>query len=260
MLGIHLPLENPIQLTAYNAKELGLNTFQMFIRNNRNMKRRNFSEGEFNQFNCYGFKHIVVHAPYAMNPSADDIASRSRYLDVVNSDLLLCSKFNAKVSYVLHPGSCQSDRTRAMTHLEDFVNSLEDVPNVTVCLEYMAGAGSQMLSCYEECLAIAEKCKDKIRLCLDTCHMFASVSDWQVATAMLLPYTDVVHVNNSMYPKGSRKDRHTNLNNGCIPMDDLIKYVKGIHYLKPDMPFILETPHEGIMSDYNMLQKEILRV
>lgn len=260
MLGVHLPLENPLQLTAYNAKELGLDTFQMFIRNNRNMKRRFISESEFNQFNYYGFKHIVIHAPYAMNPSADDVDARRRYLDFVNSDLLLCSKFNAKVSYVLHPGSCQSGRTIAMTNLIDFVRNLKDVPNVTVCLEYMSGAGSQMLSCYEECLSIAEKCKDKIRLCLDTCHMFTSVSDWQMATAMLLPYTDVVHVNNSMYPKGSRKDRHANLSDGCIPTDDLIKYVKGIHYLKPDIPFILETPREGIISDYNMLKEEILRV
>ena len=120
MLGVHLPLENPLQLTAYNAKELGLYTFQMFIRNNRNMKRRFISELEFKQFNYYSFKHIVIHAPYAMNPSADDVDARRRYLDVVNSDLLLCSKFNAKVSYVLHPGSCQSGRTIAMSNLIDF--------------------------------------------------------------------------------------------------------------------------------------------
>ena len=102
MLGAHL--SNKILYTLPGTcEDYGLDTFQIFIRNNRNMSRRQYLDYEIEWFNerllSKRIYKYVVHASYAMNPCKN----LERYRNIVRDDFQLMSRFAGEQYYVLHP-------------------------------------------------------------------------------------------------------------------------------------------------------------
>lgn len=261
MLGMHLSLCNPLVDTAFNAGIKGLETYQIFIRNNRSSKQRLFPIDEIQRFNEYneniGINDIVVHAAYTMNPCTDNEEKRSTYISRVLEDLSLCDSFTARTYYVIHPGSAVDlSNSRAMSNLISFMNEISCFTNKTIiCPEYMSGAGSQMLCNVDECLYLMSATPANVKLCLDTCHMFTSYSDINYAFARLLDESAVMHLNNSAYAKFTHKDRHAPIYSGCINTDALVNLYNAVLCLQPRMPIILETPSATMYDDFKFLKQ-----
>ena len=156
---------------------------------------------------------------------------------------------------VLHPGSSVGlERNHAISNIIKGLNIvLDDNHNVVICLETMAGKGTEVGKTFEELKYIIDniKNKDKIGVCLDTCHINDAGYDVSNFDKVLdefdecrgLDYLKCIHVNDSKNELGAHKDRHANLGLGTIGFDNLIKviYNKRIE----NIPKILETPYVG---------------
>ena len=125
--------------------------------------------------------------------------------------------------------------------------------HTTVLLETMAGKGSEVGGRFEELRAIIDmvECKDKIGVCLDTCHIWDGGYDIvERLDAVLSEFDNIIgldrlhaiHLNDSMNPCGAHKDRHQKLGEGYLGEEAMRRIVT--HPLLEGKPFILETPNE----------------
>lgn len=196
--------------------------------------------------------NVVVHAPYiinlANNMSIDNFNFACNFL---KQEIKRCDKL--KMNYlVLHPGSAvKLERNVALQNIVDGLNNvLSESQNVIVCLETMAGKGTELGINFEEIKFILDNVnlKDKIGVCLDTCHLNDAGYDMGKFDEVLdnfdkligLSKIKCIHINDSKNEIGAHKDRHENIGYGTIGFDNLIKII--YHDKLKGIPKILETP------------------
>lgn len=268
MLGIHQAFTG-LQDLIVDANAIEADTFQFFIRNNRNLRMRKFQSAEFDYFNhllmSSNINTYVLHASYSVNPASDDEAKREHAVNMIKEDMQVLRHLGGKVKYVMHPGSAVNAlRTDAFFNLADTVKRvLEYVPmNVSICLEYMAGQGTQLLSAPNEIKAIHSILRNypQVQYCIDTAHVWTSGYDLTGTMNLLARYvgTDrigVMHINNSATMLGSLVDRHASINAGQIPRQELLEFTKEQMKVLPNVPFILETPEASLLDDYKCLKQ-----
>ena len=130
---------------------------------------------------------------------------------------------------------------------------LTEEQTTTVLLETMAGKGSEVGSHFQELRAIMDlvEKRDKLGICLDTCHVWDGGYDIANHLDEVLAEFDrviglnrlrAIHLNDSLNPLGAHKDRHARIGEGCIGQEALIRVVQ--HPALKDLPFYLETPNE----------------
>ena len=197
---------------------------------------------------------LVVHAPYIINLGNslnENIFKFSK--EILQNEINRTSAFKVK-NLVLHPGL--HVKAGALIGLNKIVEGLNDILNndsndVIICLETMAGKGTELGKTFEEIAFIINHVKNNNRLgvCLDTCHIFDAGYNLENFD-QLLKYFDeiiglsrlkVIHLNDSKNENGSHKDRHANIGKGNIGVDNLLRFV--YHPLLVNIPKILETPY-----------------
>ena len=258
MFGAHLS-NNCLYTIPTTTKTYGMSTFQIFLRNNRNMSRRQYPDYEIQWFNerllSEGIYKFVIHASYAMNP-CDNL---ERYRKIVRDDFSLMSRMAGEQFYVLHPGSSKTQSLyAAFNNLEHFVREVTTYsPNVKIALEYMAGAGTQVISSIAQLNYVAEMFKDlsNVCFCIDTCHVYASGEDLDEVFKTVSGRVGVIHLNSSQAAKGTHVDRHANLGTGVDDLIETLKSVKRYHLKYPDVPIILETPSDGVDKDLEICKQ-----
>ena len=162
---------------------------------------------------------------------------------------------------VLHPGShVKLGETEGIKNIIFALNKvLDSNKNVIICLETMAGKGSECGKTFEEIKQIIDgiELKDKIGVCLDTCHINDAGYDLNDFDKIIndfdkvigLKYLKCVHINDSKNILGSHKDRHENIGYGTIGFESLIKII--YHEKLKNIPKILETPYVSKNEDDN---------
>ena len=199
--------------------------------------------------------NVIVHAPYIINlanPANHDFSVR-----FLKEEIERCEKLGMK-KLVLHPGSYVK-LTREIG-LENIVNSLNEVltseTSVKICLETMAGKGTELGNLDDLKYMIDHIIlKDKVMVCLDTCHLNDAGYDLTKFDEFLSEFDDkigidkigCVHVNDSKNVLGAHKDRHENIGFGYIPFETLINII--YHPALKDVPKILETPYVTASDD-----------
>ena len=202
--------------------------------------------------------NIIVHAPYIINlANPDKFDFSCRFL---SEELKRVDTFGFKY-LVLHPGSHVGlGKETGITNIIKALNLVleNDFTNVTILLETMAGKGSEIGRNFDEIEAIIEgvKYKNRIGVCLDTCHLNDAGYDLSNFDDVLdlfdqiigLDKVKCIHINDSKNIINSHKDRHENIGKGTIGLDTLINI---IYYDKlKDVPKILETPYIDGMAPY----------
>lgn len=252
------------------ANQHGFNTFQIFIRNNRNMKQRQFTSGDINYFNDivgnYPKTKMVIHAPYVMNPASCDEEKRSRSEDLIIQDLKLLKHFNIEKYMVIHPGS-STDWTYEQS-MEAFRKTIDNIApyadSTVICFETMAGQGTQLLSELDQIgwyLQMVDNYPN-MSMCIDTCHLFGAGMQMKEVLGMVSILgkpkdLGVLHVNNSLKRFNSRVDRHANLTTGLIEYKRLLDDIKLVLDKQPEIPIILETPEGHLLDDTVMLKRDL---
>lgn len=259
MLGIHQSFDNPMRNIPYYAKSIGADTFQIFTRNNRNLRQRYITMNEVTSFNlaCIenGIDTIVIHAPYIMNPASPERDKWERARDIILEDLRFNEYFTANVKYVLHPGSFISGSNfKAIDRLVEMLNGFGTNFKTEICVETMAGQGTQLLCNETEIRYFLANAFESISLTFDSCHVFASGMDVIHSFRSFANRIGVVHLNGSSKASGTRVDRHSSLFDGYLPTSTNVELAK---LVRKEIPVILEVPGDYLVEDFNELKKII---
>ena len=269
-IGCHLTIAKGFTALGKEALKLGGNTAQFFTRNPRGGKAKEMDptdvEGLRQLMAEHGFGPLIAHAPYTINPCAAkpetlEFARMTMADDLHRLDLLPGTLYN------FHPGSHVGQGVDAAVEKIAETLNLVLYPEMqsTVLLETMAGKGTEMGRSFEELRAIIDRVerKDKIGVCLDTCHVsdagYDIIGDLE---GVLREFDRVIgldrlralHLNDSMNPPGSHKDRHEKLGKGFLKLDTFRHIMT--HPLLHDLPKVLETPNElpGYREEIQLLR------
>ena len=258
IIGSHVSFNKQTQLlgSLEEAIRYGANTFMFYTGAPQNTNRasidleitslahRAMKEEGFDK------NHIVVHAPYIINlanPKNFDFSVRFLKEEIQRVEMLGMTKL------VLHPGSHVGlGEEEGIQNIIRALNTVIDKQTqVTVCIETMAGKGSECGKTFAEIKTILDGVhqKDKVKVCLDTCHIFDAGYDLHNLDTVLQTFDNiigldqiaVVHINDSKNPLSSHKDRHENIGFGTIGFEALLKII--YHPTLKDVPKILETPY-----------------
>lgn len=269
-IGNHLSSAKGYEAMGKQAVRLGGETFAFFTRNPRGGKAKEIKPEDVEKFleiaKEQHFGKIVAHAPYTMNACAakEDIRELAH---TMFTDDLKRMEYTPGNYYNFHPGSHVGQGTETgITLIAELLNQvLHPEQTTTVLLETMAGKGSEVGRNFEELQAIIERVdlKEKIGVCLDTCHVWDAGYDIVEHLDEVLKEFDriiglerlkAIHLNDSMNPLGSHKDRHARLGEGQIGLEALQRIV--CHEKLQGLPFILETPNddEGYAAEIAMVK------
>ena len=257
-IGNHLSTSGGFEEMGKNARKLGADTFAFFTRNPRGGKAKDIDEKDVAALIAIlkeqHFGPLVAHAPYTMNLCSDKPDIRKFAKDMLADDLRRMEYLPGNF-YNFHPGSHVGQGEEAGINI--IVEALNEVlfpeMRTTVLLETMAGKGSEIGRNFEELRTIIDRVeqKEKLGVCLDTCHVWDGGYDIVSDLDGVLEEFDkiigldrlcAIHMNDSMNPLGAHKDRHEKLGDGTIGLDALEKVVT--HPLLQGKPFILETPND----------------
>ncbi|MGI6608724.1 MAG: deoxyribonuclease IV [Erysipelotrichaceae bacterium] len=209
---------------------------------------------------------IIVHAPYIINlanTANSEIFEKSKI--ILRNELIRSSAIGAKY-IVLHPGSSLKDSLEnGINKIAEGLNEiLKEGFNVTVCLETMAGKGSEIGYRFEHLTEIISRVKYPLGVCFDTCHTWDSGYNLNGFDQVLKEFDKiigleklyVIHVNDSKNVSGARKDRHANIGKGYIGFENLSYIVH--HPLLRGKTMILETPYIDGLPPYKEEIKKLL--
>ena len=269
-IGCHLSISKGFMHIGQEAASIGADTFQFFTRNPQGGKAKDIDVADAEKFNRYAkensFAKIVAHAPYTLNICSDNPQTRE-FAEMVLADDLKRMEYVPHNYYNFHPGSHVGQGSeKGIELIVDLLNKLITPEQTTiVLLETMSGKGSEVGRSFEELAAVIDgvKLKQKMGVCLDTCHVFAAgydiVNNLDGVFAAFdkvigLSYLKAVHLNDSLMPFASNKDRHAKIGEGEIGAAALEYFVR--HPAVKDLPMILETPNDlsGYASEIKMMR------
>ena len=261
-LGCHLTSAKGYEHMAKDAISIGADTLQFFTRNPRGGAAKDIDAADVDRFLKLSAQHdfgrIVAHAPYTLNPCSKEAKTRE-FAHMVMTDDLQRMEYVPGNYYNFHPGSHVVQGTETgIRMIADMLNDImKSEQTTTVLLETMAGKGSEIGGRFEELRAIIDRVnlKDKIGVCLDTCHVHDAGYDIvnnldgvlsEFDRVIGLSRLKALHINDSKNPMGAHKDRHACIGEGFLGKEAFIKVIT--HPLLQGLPCILETPQESLQG------------
>ena len=269
LIGSHVGMNGPDYYlgSVKEAISYGASTFMFYTGAPQNSYRKPLDELKIEEGrsllreNGFDESKIVVHAPYiinAANPNRPDLLDLS--IKIIINELQRTAAFGAK-TLVLHPGNHLGAGPEVA--IEVLAKTLDEIlaidgTDVKIAIETMAGKGSEIGITFEEVRQIIDKTehKDRLGVCLDTCHVSDAGYDVSDADGLLNEFDRiigldrllVVHLNDSKNIRGAHKDRHENIGYGEIGFEALCRIAN--HPRLKDIPKILETPYINEKAPY----------
>ena len=257
-IGCHLTISKGFAAMGQEAVRLGGNTAQFFTRNPRGGKAKDIDPADIAGLRDIMAEHrfgpLIAHAPYTINPCAAK-PETLEFARITMADDLRRLDFLPGTLYNFHPGSHVGQGAEAAVEKIAETLNLVLYPEMqtTVLLETMAGKGTEMGSSFQELRAILDRValSDRVGVCLDTCHVsdagYDIIGDLdgvleEFDRVIGLDRLRALHLNDSMNPPGSHKDRHERLGKGFLGMDTFRHIMT--HPLLRSLPKVLETPND----------------
>ena len=269
-IGCHLSVSKGFAKMAEEALSINADTLQFFSRNPRGSKAKDIDEKDVEKFlkicKEHNFGKIIAHAPYTLNPCSKNEKVREFALQTMADDLKRLEILGG-VFYNFHPGSHvgqgSDEGIRLIT--ETINKAAKKEYSTTILLETMAGKGTEIGRNFEELKKIIDGVEEgiKIGVCMDTCHVFDGGYDIvnnldgvlaEFDKIIGLEYLKALHLNDSMNPMGSHKDRHQKIGEGYIGIKTFENIVNN-KFLK-ELPMCLETPNDidGYRKEIDILR------
>ena len=269
-IGCHLSTTKGYENLGKEAMKIGANTFQYFTRNPRGGKAKDIDEKDIlalrNLMEENKFAKILAHAPYTLNGCSADESTRQFATEMMADDLERL-KYLPTSLYNFHPGShVKQGVDVGINYIVEMLNKVLKPEHTTiVLLETMAGKGTEVGRTFEEIAEIISRVelKEKMGVCLDTCHVYDAGYDIVNDLDGVLEEFDriigldrlhAIHLNDSKNPFNSHKDRHEKIGEGEIGFEAIKKIIN--HPKLKNIPFFLETPNEldGYAKEIEMLR------
>ena len=265
LIGSHMSIAGGLEQAIIRAQAIGCTAVQFFSKSNRQWASKPLSETEINLFKKTlaqsSIAATTIHASYLINLGSPDIATSDRSREALADEYARAHTLG--VDYVVfHPGShLKEGELACLERIAQQINViLQNAPEskTKLVLETMAGQGSGVCHTFEQLAYIIDRVekKERVGVCLDTCHVFAAGYDIaqhyqdvieRFDTIVGLDRLSVIHVNDSKKELGSHVDRHEHIGKGCIGLEafrQLFNDPRLLHISK-----ILETPKESDLDD-----------
>lgn len=267
-IGAHVSAQGGVENAPLNAQMIGATAFALFVKNQRQWKAAPLSAESISKFkeNCRkcGFSpaQILPHDGYLINLGQPDKDKRRQSIEAFVDELERCAALGLdRLNF--HPGS----HLRLVSEEEDISiiassvrEALDRVPGVTAVFENTAGQGSNMGYCFEQLADMLEQVglPDRVGVCIDTCHAFASGYDlstpgsfekvWSDFDRLIgFKYLKGMHLNDAKAGVGSRLDRHESLGAGTLGWRVFETIASDSRF--DNIPLILETVDPDLWKD-----------
>ncbi len=257
-VGVQVSIAGGIHKAVDRALDLGCTTFQLFTASSRQWVFRTAPEEDTELFRQArarsGISPVVAHAGYLLNLASPDETIWERSLRALDAEFRRCQQLGIEF-LVVHPGSCPpQERAAGVARL---VSALSRVyadygRSPLLCLELTAGQGNALGSSLQELEEILECLPaGAVGLCIDTCHALAAGyrldlpegydAFWEEFRQRFgWELLQVLHLNDSRYPAGSRRDRHEHIGLGYCGLECFRRILQEPRLRS--LPMIVETP------------------
>jgi deoxyribonuclease-4 len=260
LIGAHLsPAGGPAKAVERGV-ERGCHSIQIFNQNPRQWAARDYADDQIAEFHeameASDVDALLIHAVYLLNPASEDPDFREKTLASLTTSLRMGAALGA-VGVVLHPGSALVGGGEAEPALERAAavirEALAESVECPLHLENTAGAGGTLGRTFEELARLVELIGDdeRIGICLDSCHLYASGYDIRDRGKLASVLDDFdsrlgmdrlgsLHINDSVTGLGSNRDRHANLGDGEIGQAGCAAFLSEPRF--EGLPCVLEGP------------------
>lgn len=264
-LGAHVSVAGGLPTAIGRATDLGCTAIQIFVKNANQWRGKELSDADVEAFRAAragsAVGPVVAHASYLINLCATDPALLDKSREALADELARCARLGVE-GLVVHPGAHLGAGEEAgidcvAASLDAVLAALPDAP-ARILLENTAGQGSCLGHRLEHLARIRERTKapERVGICVDTCHAFAAgyalhePAGYEGFLAEIEELTGLgvlgaVHLNDSVRPFGSRRDRHAHIGEGEIGLDLFARLLQDPRLAR--VPMLLETePGDGM--------------
>jgi len=261
LIGAHVSPAGGLPKAIERGVERGCRSIQIFNQSPRMWRPGGYSDEDISAFidamRNSPIDAVVIHAVYLLNCASEDDAIRAKSLASLTQSLRVGQAIGAR-AVILHPGSAKTgDVSRAIERAGETIGeALSESEGCPVHLENTAGAGGTLGRSIDELAALlaAAGAGDRLGLCLDSCHLFASGVDIRTPAGVdeLLEEISAkigterigsLHLNDSQTPLGSNRDRHASIGHGELGEDGCAAFLGAPAF--QELPCVLETPGEN---------------
>jgi deoxyribonuclease IV len=270
LLGAHMSIAGGVYNAFLEGEKVGCTTIQIFTKSSNQWRAKELGEDELARYHAEqkrtGISPVIAHDSYLINLGSPnpDLLKKSREAFLV--EMLRCDKMS--IPYlVTHPGAhmeqSEDDGLKTIAASLDWLYDNSDNLKVKVALESTAGQGTSLGHSFEQLARMIELCAhpDRVRICLDTCHIFAAGYDISTPETYEKTFSEfdriiglkrlvAIHLNDSKKGLGSRVDRHEHIGKGTIGEKPFGFIMKDKRF--ENIPKILETPKENEMDKINL--------
>jgi deoxyribonuclease-4 len=264
LIGAHVSQSGGLHKAVARGLERGAHAIQIFNQSPRMWRPTAYTEDDYAEFRealrKTPIKSVLIHAVYLLNCASEDREIRTKSLASLTQSLRVGDGIGA-AGVVLHAGSAkQGEVPKAITRAGKVISeALADSERCELHLEDTAGAGGTLGRSFEELAALIDAAggDGRLGICLDSCHLYASGYDIstveglretlrQCDRAVGLKQLRSLHMNDSMMPLGSNRDRHALLGQGELGERGCAVFLSEPKFER--LPCVLETGEEGAPS------------
>ena len=271
LLGVHCSIKGGLHNAFHEAESLGIDTFQVFTKNQRQWKEKIIDTEEKSTFlNTYKTSHVKMifsHASYLINLASNDDTLRERSIKALIGEVQRCHDLGLEFT-ILHPGSAkelgeQKGIKKIITALKTTLHATKN-STVKILLENTAGQGTSIGYRFEHLKQIMDGVdSSSIGMCFDTCHAFAAGYDMRTKCGFEetmealdnivgLKNLHAIHMNDSKGELCSNLDRHEHIGKGTLGLEPFRQIMNRFKHI----PKVIETPKKDNMDAVNL---EVLR-
>lgn len=267
-IGAHVSATGGPQVTPVNAKKIGAKAFGMFVKNQRRWDSKPLTEKEIIEFkaamaeNGYTPEQVLPHDGYLINLGSPDPEKREKSLNAFIDEMDRVNRLGL-IYLNMHPGSHLKEisEEECLGYIAESINTAHKaIPNVIIVMENTAGQGSNMGYTFDHLGKIIEMIEDKSRIgvCIDTCHTLTAGYELkdeagynktmdEFEKKIGFKYLKGVHLNDSKFDTGTKKDRHDSIGKGVMGMDFFERIMNDSRF--DNIPIILETIDDTIWKE-----------
>jgi deoxyribonuclease-4 len=262
-LGAHISTAGGIFTAFQRAAEIECETMLIFTKSNRQWKAKPLVAEDIAAYKQAEAEYVsvnpaAIHASYLINIASPDEALWEKSYQALKIEVERAGALGIPF-LTFHPGSfVKSDEETGLVAISRGVRRLLDetadsAPETTVCLETMAGQGTNLGSNFEQLAILMDTCgpNDRLGICFDTCHVFAAGYDIRTPEAYAktmadfdqiigLEHIKFFHFNDSKFELGQQKDRHAHIGEGHIGLQGFANFINDPRWLEHAAH--LETP------------------
>ncbi|CZE50463.1 deoxyribonuclease IV [Campylobacter geochelonis] len=276
-IGAHVSASGGVQNAPLNAKKIGADAFALFVKNQRQWSAKALEKSQIDEFSAnladvnIKKEHILPHDSYLINLGHPDKTLRQKSLDAFLDEVERVSALGL-VMLNFHPGSHlkQISEEECLKNISECLNfTLLNSSGVKLVVENTAGQGSNLGYKLEHLGFLINHSVDKERIgvCIDTCHFFAGGYDIRSKTAyektmaefdriVGYKFLSAMHLNDSKNELGVKKDRHESLGAGTLGLEAFKNIMQDRNI--DEIPLVLETIDESIWAEEIALLRSMI--